>query len=229
MPSRPQVVSHIQRPPTDALAALAEVGVATTHESYARTGYLHGIAPVTGGVRIAGAAVTSLNYAGDNLMLMASLEYAQPGDVLVVGVTSPSAHGMFGDVLATACATLGIAGVVLDAGARDAPSLRQMRFPVWARHVAVSGTVKNSPGWVNIPIVCGGQIVNPGDAIVADDDGVVVVARAEAAAVADAAVAKAATEERLRASFAEEGVHLMDKGNRRELLAPYLDSREQGS
>ncbi|HEY5335191.1 MAG TPA: 4-carboxy-4-hydroxy-2-oxoadipate aldolase/oxaloacetate decarboxylase [Mycobacteriales bacterium] len=229
MPARPLVVTTIERPPATALAALAQAGAATTHECYARTGYLHGIKAITGGVTIAGAAVTSLSYAGENLMLIASMEYAQPGDVLVAAVTSPSEHGMFGDVLATACTSLGIGGVVLDAGARDVRSVRDMGFPVWSRSVAVSGTVKNTPGWVNIPVVCGGQIVNPGDAIVADDDGVVVVARADVEAVAKAALEKVSMEQRLRDSFGSSGVHLMDKGGRRELLARYLEPRERNA
>ncbi|HEY3684076.1 MAG TPA: 4-carboxy-4-hydroxy-2-oxoadipate aldolase/oxaloacetate decarboxylase [Streptosporangiaceae bacterium] len=221
MPLHPEIVTAVRRAPRDAVDVLIEHGVATAHEANARTGFMTGIRPVTDGLTAGGTAVTCLNYAGDNLMLHAAIERTEPGDVLVVGVTSPSAHGMFGEMLATSCRAHGIAAVLLDAGARDVRELREMRYPTWARHIAASGTVKNLPGWVNVPVSCGGQVVFPGDAIVADDDGVVVIGRADAAAVAERAAERAANEAASRASLAT-GRSTLDKGGRRELLAPFV-------
>jgi regulator of RNase E activity RraA len=119
--------------------------------------------------------MTSLNHAGDNLMLHAAVEVAEPGDVLVVATLSPSTHGMFGELLATQCRAQGIAGVVLDAGVRDRRDLQDMAFPVWSGAVSAAGTVKASPGWVNVPVVCGSATVNPGDLIIAEDDGAMVI------------------------------------------------------
>jgi 4-hydroxy-4-methyl-2-oxoglutarate aldolase len=226
LPLRPKIVRSIKRAPAEAISGLAWAGVATVHESYARTGFMHGIKPVTGSVAIAGSAVTCLNYAGDNLMLLAALDVVEAGDVIVVGVTAPSAHGMFGDVLATACAARGVQAVVLDAGARDVTTLREMGFPVWSRHIGVNGTVKNSPGWVNVPIACGGQIVNPGDVIVADDDGVVVIARDDAVAVAEAAHVRVEKEIVARDEF-RSGLRPLDKGDRRAMLAPFEEGAAQ--
>lgn len=221
MPSRPEIVTKIDRAPAARIEVLASTGVATVHEAYSRTGLMSGIKPVTGGVAIGGSAVTCLNFAGDNLMLHAALDVAQPGDVLVVGVTAPSEHGMFGELLATSCQARGVTGVILDAGARDVAALREMRFGVWARAVSANGTVKDQPGWVNIPISCGGQVVFPGDAVVADDDGVVVVARADIDTVLERATARRDREEKSRARLAA-GHSTLDNGGRREQLAPYI-------
>lgn len=225
MPLDPKIVREIERVPSADIASLVGLGVATIHESYARTGLMHDIHPIVAGLSMGGNAVTCLNYAGDNLMLHAALDVAQPGDVIVVGVTTPSAHGMFGELLATGLRAKGVAGIVVDAGVRDVPALREMRFPVWARHVSAAGTVKNSPGWVNVPICCGGQIVCPGDAVIADDDGVVVVARMDVPVVVARAQARAASEDVTRNRVAE-GASALDKGGRREMLAPYVEGRE---
>lgn len=218
MPIRPRIFSDIERVSADHVERLAECGVATVHEAYSRTGLMHGLRPITGGVAVAGPAVTCLNYAGDNLMLHAALEVCQPGDVLVVGVTAPSSHGMFGELLATSCQALGLKGVVLDAGARDTQVLRQMRFPVWARVVSAAGTEKAQPGWVNTPISCGGVVVFPGDAVVADDDGVVVVAREDAGEVLERSAARTERESTIRPRFAA-GELGLDISNLRPRLA----------
>src|ERR671936_18384 len=138
------------------------------------------IRPVVPGQRVCGTAVTSLNHAGDNIMLHAAIDVAQEGDVIVVATTSPCTDGMLGELIATQCQVRGVAAVVLDAGARDAAELREMAFPVWSRTISAAGTSKVNPGWVNVPVVCGGVTVHPGDLVVADDDGVVVVAAAAA-------------------------------------------------
>jgi 4-hydroxy-4-methyl-2-oxoglutarate aldolase len=218
MPLKPYINRDIQRTSDDVIRGLAAHGVATVHESYSRSGLMHGLYPMTPGMRVSGSAVTCLNYAGDNLMLFAALECCAPGDVLVVSVTSPSSHGMFGELLATSCRARSLAGVVLDAGARDCQRLRDMAFPIWCRSVGVSGTEKQLQGWVNIPVSCGGAVVSPGDVIVADDDGVRVIERDDAAAVLEAAHKRERREERIRALFAE-GENAVDLGNMRERLA----------
>jgi 4-hydroxy-4-methyl-2-oxoglutarate aldolase len=162
--------------------------------------------------------VTVSCQAGDNLMVHAAVEVCRAGDILVVVTTSPSTDGMLGELLATSLAAHGVVGVVLDAGVRDVAALRTMRFPVWARAVSPQGTVKASPGSVNVPVVCGGQLVSPGDVVVADDDGVVVVARADADVVLAAARRReeAETAKRARLAAGELGV---DMYNLRPLLA----------
>jgi 4-hydroxy-4-methyl-2-oxoglutarate aldolase len=225
MPVMPYIVSKIERADPDAVLSLGELGVATVHESNARTGLMHGITPVTPGARMGGSAVTCLNYAGDNLMLFAALDLCEPGDVLVVGVTSPTNHGMFGDLLATSCRARGLAGVILDAGARDVDTLRRMGFPVWSRSISATGTEKSLPGWVNIPVSCGGVVVAPGDVVVDDDDGVVVVERLDAPQVREAGVARKKREEKLRARF-EGGENALDLGRMREQISA-LENREQ--
>lgn len=176
------VVTSIQRVPLDVIDALAPIGAATVHEAIGRRGYLGAdITPIQTGARIAGSAVTVLCHPGDNGMIHAAVEQCRPGDVLVVAVTAPSAHGAFGDLLATSLMARGVRGLVTDAGVRDAADLREMGFAVWTRHVSCQGTVKNTPGSVNVAVRVEGQIVAPGDVVCADDDGVVVVARAEAA------------------------------------------------
>lgn len=226
MPLKPEIVRGILRAPADAIDVLTKLGVATAHEAYSRTGLMHGIRPVVGGVSAGGTAITCLNFAGDNLMLHAALDEAQPGDIIVVGVTAPSDHGMFGELLATSCRARGVAAVVLDAAARDVRDLRDMRYPVWSRSISAAGTVKNSPGWVNVPVTCGGQVVFPGDAIIADDDGVVVIARNDVAEVAERASGRADNEHQSRAALAA-GQSTLDRGGRRELLAPFI--REDGN
>ncbi|MEM9655037.1 MAG: 4-carboxy-4-hydroxy-2-oxoadipate aldolase/oxaloacetate decarboxylase [Actinomycetota bacterium] len=175
------VVRTIERAPSAAVDGLAPVGTATVHEAIGRRGYVDpAIRPIQQDVRIAGTAVTVLSHPGDNMMIHAAVEVCEPGDVLVVATTAPSTHGMFGDLLATSLMTRGVRGLVIDAGVRDTGDLREMGFPVWTRHVSCQGTVKNTPGSVNVPISLGGQSIDPGDVICADDDGVVVVGRSEA-------------------------------------------------
>lgn len=223
MPAAPEIIRTIDRPDKSLVAALGEFGVPTVHEANSRSGLMHGIRPVTGGKRIAGTAVTSLDFAGDNLMLNAALDAAAPGDVLVASVTAPSDHGMFGDLLATLCAQRGILGVVLAASARDVQEIRRAGFPVWAAGVSAAGTVKASPGWVNIPVSCGGTVVFPGDVVVADDDGVVVVSQCHCEQVLHAARAREAYEETLRGRF-RSGESSLDTGNLRSLIDPYVRS-----
>jgi len=176
------IVRTIERAPQPVIDELAEAGTATVHEAIGRVGYVgpH-IKAIQQGTKIAGSAVTVLSHPGDNIMIHAAVEVCQPGDVLVVVNTAPSTHGMFGDLLATSLIVRGVRGLVIDAGVRDTMDLRAMGFPVWSQHVSCQGTVKSTPGSVNVPVVLGGISVQPGDVICADDDGVVVVERADAA------------------------------------------------
>lgn len=194
------VVRTIERAPLDVVDQLAPIGTATVHEAIGRRGYVGpDLQPIQQGVRVAGNAVTVLSHPGDNMMLHAAVEVCQPGDVLAVATTAPSTHGMFGDLLAASLMTRGVRGLIIDAGVRDTHDLRAMGFPVWTRHVSCQGTVKNTPGSVNVPIVLGGQVVQPGDVLCADDDGVVVVARAEAEWALERSNARLETEEGTRA------------------------------
>ena len=185
------VVREIDRADPAVMAGLRDAGVATVHEAAGRTGLLGpGIRPVQDGTRIAGPAVTVSCPPGDNLMVHAAVEMVAPGDVLVVTTTSRSTDGMVGELIATSLAHRGCAGLVIDAGVRDVADLRAMGFPVWSRAVHSQGTVKASPGSVNLTVCCAGQIVNPGDVVVADDDGVCVIGRASAASVLQASQAR---------------------------------------
>ncbi len=176
------VVRSIERAPLDVVDQLAPIGTATVHEAIGRRGYVGPeITPIQRDARVAGTAVTVLSHPGDNMMIHAAVEVCQPGDVLVVVTTAPSTHGMFGDLLASSLMAKGVRGLVMDAAVRDTSDLREMGFPVWTRHVSCQGTVKATPGSVNVPVVLGPEVINPGDVICGDDDGVVVVARAEAA------------------------------------------------
>jgi len=198
-----KVVRTIARPDPQTVRGLAAAGVSTVHEARGRRGaFGTAIRPIQDGTRIAGPAVTVSCQAGDNLMIHAAVEVCHPGDLLVVVTTSPSTDGMLGELLATSLAARGVAGVVLDAGVRDVAELRAMRFPVWARAVSPQGTVKASPGSVNVPVVCAGQPVAPGDVVVADDDGLVVVPRADAEAVLAAARRREESETAKRARLA---------------------------
>lgn len=172
----------IERAPLDVADQLAPIGTATVHEAIGRRGYVGpDLRPIQQGTKIAGTAVTVLSHPGDNGMIHAAVEVCQEGDIVVVTTTAPSSHGMFGDLLATSLMVRGVRGLIIDAGVRDTADLREMGFPVWTRHVSCQGTVKNTPGSVNVPISIDGTIITPGDIICADDDGVVVVERAEAA------------------------------------------------
>jgi 4-hydroxy-4-methyl-2-oxoglutarate aldolase len=178
------VVREISRPDPAVTAGLREAGVATVHEAAGRTGLMAPeVRPIQAGARIAGPAVTVSSHPGDNLMIHAAVEMVTPGDVLVVSTTSHSTDAMVGELIATSLAHRGCVGAIIDAGVRDVAELRAMGFPVWSRAIHAQGTVKASAGSVNVTVCCAGQIVQPGDVVVADDDGVCVVDRGQAAAV----------------------------------------------
>jgi 4-hydroxy-4-methyl-2-oxoglutarate aldolase len=196
------VVRNVSRAHADVLAELGAAGVATVHEAGGAGLLDPGIRPIQDGARIAGSAVTVSCAPGDNIMIHAAVEVIEPGDILVVSTTSPSTNGMFGELLATSVIARGCAGVIVDAGVRDISDLRRLGLPVWSRAVHASGTVKATPGSVNVPIVCGGATVSPGDVVVADDDGVVVVERELAAQVLEAARERLKRETEVRARLA---------------------------
>ena len=193
--NRHVVVREIDRAEPSVVDRLGEIGTASVHEAIGRVGYVGShIRPIQHDTKIAGSAVTVLSHPGDNIMIHAAVEVCRPGDVLVVVNTAPSTHGMFGDLLAGSLMAHGVRGLVIDAGVRDTADLRAMGFPVWSHHVSCQGTVKNTPGSVNVPVVLGGVTIQPGDVVCADDDGVVVVARADAAWALEQSVARLAKE-----------------------------------
>jgi 4-hydroxy-4-methyl-2-oxoglutarate aldolase len=221
------VVTGCPRADPAEVARLAEFGVATVHEAIGRAGYLGpAIRPVHLGSRIGGTAVTVVCWPGDNLMIHAAVEQCRPGDVLVVTTTSPSTDGAFGELLATSLQHRGVLGLVTTGGVRDVSALRALGFPVFSTTVSAQGTVKATAGAVNVPIAINGQIVAPGDAVVADDDGVVVVARSEVGRALATATARAAREDAARAAFRQGELGLDRYGLRAilsELGVEYVD------
>jgi 4-hydroxy-4-methyl-2-oxoglutarate aldolase len=212
-------VKNVQRADAASVAALAKYGVATVHEAMGRMGLLDTyMRPIYPGAKACGTALTVFAHPGDNWMLHVAAEMLQPGDVAVLGTSSDNTDGMFGDLLATSFRARGAIGLVIDAGCRDTAELRDMGFPVWARAIHAKGTVKATVGSVNTPIVCAGALVHPGDVVVADDDGVVIVPKLRAAQVAAAAAAREAKETGTRKRLAA-GELGLDVYGMREALA----------
>ena len=219
MAARHIIKRTIERAEPDVIAGLGDVGTATVHEAIGRRGYLGpDLRPIQQGTRVAGSAVTVLSHPGDNIMIHAAVEVCEPGDLLVVTNTAPSTHGMFGDLLASSLMAHGVVGLVMDAGVRDTLDLRAMGFAVWTRHISCEGTVKNTPGSVNVPISINGVIIEPGDVICGDDDGVVTVPRADAAWALEQSNARLDSEAGTRARLQAGELGLEMYGLRQKLI-----------
>jgi 4-hydroxy-4-methyl-2-oxoglutarate aldolase len=227
---RPVAIRNIPRADSAIIAQLGAAGTSTVHEAQGR----HGLAkpylrPAWPGGTAFGSAVTVLARPGDNWMIHVAVELCKEGDVLVVGVSSDNSDGMFGELLATSLQARGVRGLIIDAGCRDVAALQRMNFPVWSKHVSAQGAVKASLGAVNVPVVVAGVAVNPGDVVVADDDGVVFVPRLDAAAVADKSATRLAKEESVRLRLASGELGLDIYGMREPLAKAglvYLDSAD---
>ena len=224
------VVRNIHRTDAGLVKRLGALGTSTVHEAQGRIGLMKPyLRPAWPGGEAAGSAVTVLTHPGDNWMIHVAVEQCRPGDILVVGCTADNTDGMFGDLLATSLKARGVVGLVIDAGCRDVKSLREMGFPVWSKAISAKGTVKATLGAVNVPVVCAGVNVHPGDAVIADDDGVVVIGRRNAGEVAAKAEKRHADEEGKRRKLAA-GELGLDMYNMREALAKaglvYVDGPE---
>jgi 4-hydroxy-4-methyl-2-oxoglutarate aldolase len=221
---KPTIVRSISRPEGETVRLLGELGVATVHEAQGRTGLMRPyIRPIYAGARVAGPAVTVLCHPGDNLMLHAAVEVCRPGDVLVVALVSESTDGMFGELLGCSVQARGVAGLVIDAGVRDAAELTAMKFPVWAKAISAQGTVKETAGSVNVDLVCAGAMVRPGDVVIGDLDGVVVVPREKAAEVGRLGELRRVKEERTRERLRAGELGLDIYGLRAKLAALGVD------